>query len=650
MHDAIDETWSFGRRRASGSGARRSVRGIVDVPRPEARRGPARPARVRLAVRGAPLPRGAAADHDGRARALRHAGRVGGRRRASRPSRGRLAWRASLARLGRDRMARAAAAVGRRAVRLGGRCARRIAAAALKFALRSLSRRPRVLRGAFASPARARRAVGCSWPSRPGASLSAVTGVVDGFVPGSAPAWRLFHEGTFDALGLTRASGVFEYPTIGAMYWEACVPLLVAAPFVWRKRAATARAAHSRRRGQRSPPRWPSSPARRAPRSWERPSLARSGRPRAAGPSARAPGRRRELLVLLVGCRPWASGPARPTRRSASAFGGGTTTGGSARSTTCPTRATVDGGADVRAFPSPCGTPGRSRGERRATLPDAPLLPLGARARQAARRPVRRSTRAGAPTCRWTCLPEASSRSSAVVQAPRGRGDVPPVVGPRAGERHLVQRARQRRRRAGRRRRGARNATPAPRDRGLEAGPAPGLRAPSLWRAAVALWRGAPAAGRRARTTSGAGTRRALSVADAASPTRTRASTPTASTSRRSRTSASRGSWRSRRWPRALCALLVQSRGVGLPRRARVRGGGGRLLRSRPARLLLRVHAAVWSVLGDARADGSVRARAPRGPSTPRQHAREGDLGENRRERRARARPLRDQDDVERRP
>ncbi len=70
-----------------------------------------------------------------------------------------------------------------------------------------------------------------------GGLLSAVTGVIDGLVPGSAPAWRFFHEGSFDALGLKRASGVFEYPTIGAMYWEAAVPLLIAAPFARRARA-----------------------------------------------------------------------------------------------------------------------------------------------------------------------------------------------------------------------------------------------------------------------------------------------------------------------------------------------------------------------------------------------------------------------------
>jgi hypothetical protein len=104
-------------------------------------------------------------------------------------------------------------------------------AAAIKFALRSLSG----ILALFATRSLARRP---GVDSRvltallAGGLLSAVTGVLDGFVPDSAPAWRLFHQGTFDALGLRRASGVFEYPTIAAMYWEALVPLFIVAPFV----------------------------------------------------------------------------------------------------------------------------------------------------------------------------------------------------------------------------------------------------------------------------------------------------------------------------------------------------------------------------------------------------------------------------------
>ncbi len=65
-----------------------------------------------------------------------------------------------------------------------------------------------------------------------GALLSAVTAVVDRFVPASSVVWSHFHESNFASLGLIRASGVFAYPTIGAMYWEAAVPLLVVLPFV----------------------------------------------------------------------------------------------------------------------------------------------------------------------------------------------------------------------------------------------------------------------------------------------------------------------------------------------------------------------------------------------------------------------------------
>jgi hypothetical protein len=85
------------------------------------------------------------------------------------------------------------------------------------FAVRSLGRRPGVARLVLLALVA-------------GGLLSAASGVLDGFVPASAPLWRLFHRGTFDAMGLRRASGVFEYPTIGAMYWEAVVPLLVVAP------------------------------------------------------------------------------------------------------------------------------------------------------------------------------------------------------------------------------------------------------------------------------------------------------------------------------------------------------------------------------------------------------------------------------------
>jgi hypothetical protein len=101
--------------------------------------------------------------------------------------------------------------------------------AALKFALRSLSG---VLlffasRTLARSPAVARRVAAALLA---GALVSAATAVIDWFVPDSAPIWSPFRSGSFHALGLTRASGVFAYPTIGAMYWEASIALVVAAP------------------------------------------------------------------------------------------------------------------------------------------------------------------------------------------------------------------------------------------------------------------------------------------------------------------------------------------------------------------------------------------------------------------------------------
>ena len=59
------------------------------------------------------------------------------------------------------------------------------------------------------------------------ALLSASTAVLEGWAPRTAAVWSRFRDGSFTALGLSRASGVFAYPTIGAMYWEAAVPLVV---------------------------------------------------------------------------------------------------------------------------------------------------------------------------------------------------------------------------------------------------------------------------------------------------------------------------------------------------------------------------------------------------------------------------------------
>ena len=146
---------------------------------------------------------------------------------------GRARWRTALARLRRDDMVRASALWA--AILLASAVvAPSDRAAALKFVLRSVSG----ILAFFAARSLGRsRGVGRSalLALVAGALLSAVTALVDWVWPGSAPAWNLFHGGTFDALGLRRASGVFEYPTIGAMYWEAAVPLVIAAPFAWRQ-------------------------------------------------------------------------------------------------------------------------------------------------------------------------------------------------------------------------------------------------------------------------------------------------------------------------------------------------------------------------------------------------------------------------------
>jgi hypothetical protein len=102
---------------------------------------------------------------------------------------------------------------------------------AIKFALRSLSG---ILvffsTRSLARPGDVRRV---AFAVVLGALLSAITAIVDWLVPRSAILWAPFREGNnFAALGLARASGVFSYPTIGAMYWEAAVPLLVVLPFL----------------------------------------------------------------------------------------------------------------------------------------------------------------------------------------------------------------------------------------------------------------------------------------------------------------------------------------------------------------------------------------------------------------------------------
>jgi hypothetical protein len=155
--------------------------------------------------------------------------------------RGHLAWHPAIEQLRRDALAQAAVTW---AVVLfaSAAVAPSDRAASLKFALRSLS-------GVLAFFAT--RSLASSRPVGHrvllalalGSMVSAMTALADASWPGSAPLWKLFHEGTFEALGLKRASGVFEYPTIGAMYWEACVPLVCVAPFVWARAEARVRGA-----------------------------------------------------------------------------------------------------------------------------------------------------------------------------------------------------------------------------------------------------------------------------------------------------------------------------------------------------------------------------------------------------------------------
>jgi hypothetical protein len=102
--------------------------------------------------------------------------------------------------------------------------------AALKFVLRSLSG---VLlffavRSLARSPETARRAI---LGLLAGAILSATTALLDWYAPNAA-VWTIFRASGFDAFGLDRASGVFAYPTIGAMYWEAAIPLAIVVPLL----------------------------------------------------------------------------------------------------------------------------------------------------------------------------------------------------------------------------------------------------------------------------------------------------------------------------------------------------------------------------------------------------------------------------------
>jgi hypothetical protein len=97
-----------------------------------------------------------------------------------------------------------------------------------KFALRSLSG----ILVFFAARSLARPAVVARrlvFAVLAGAWLSAASALSESLAPQASGWLRLFRDESFAAFGLLRASGVFGYPTIGAMYWEAALPLVVVA-------------------------------------------------------------------------------------------------------------------------------------------------------------------------------------------------------------------------------------------------------------------------------------------------------------------------------------------------------------------------------------------------------------------------------------
>jgi O-antigen ligase len=108
---------------------------------------------------------------------------------------------------------------------------------ALKFALRSLSG---ILlffaTRSLAVRSRARSVILTAVLAS--ALISALTALLEMLLPQTARLWSAFREGGFNTFGLPRASGVFAYPTIGAMYWEASLPLAVVASTVSRPRGA----------------------------------------------------------------------------------------------------------------------------------------------------------------------------------------------------------------------------------------------------------------------------------------------------------------------------------------------------------------------------------------------------------------------------
>ncbi|HXX70215.1 MAG TPA: hypothetical protein VEK07_23750 [Polyangiaceae bacterium] len=141
-------------------------------------------------------------------------------------------WRAAVAALAADPLTRAAAA-SFSALLVSALAAPSHRAAALKFTLRSLSGILLLFaaRSLARPPETARRIL---LALSAGALLSAATALLELLVPSTAAFWSPFREGTFDVLGLRRPSGVFGYPTMGAMFWEAVMPLLIVTPFLSR--------------------------------------------------------------------------------------------------------------------------------------------------------------------------------------------------------------------------------------------------------------------------------------------------------------------------------------------------------------------------------------------------------------------------------
>ena len=74
-----------------------------------------------------------------------------------------------------------------------------------------------------------------------GALLSAALTFLESLKPELSHWWRLFRPREFTASGMPRASGSFAFPNIGAMYWEATLPLLllisIGRPFISSRQA-----------------------------------------------------------------------------------------------------------------------------------------------------------------------------------------------------------------------------------------------------------------------------------------------------------------------------------------------------------------------------------------------------------------------------